>query len=42
MFHGYGGSNIHHVNLYSGLMKIFRVVSVDLPGMGLSSKKSYI
>lgn len=39
MFHGYGGSNVHFSRLYPHLVKKFRILSIDLPGMGFSSKK---
>lgn len=38
LLHGYGGSNLHYSKMYSELIKHFKVFSIDLPGMGLSSK----
>lgn len=39
LLHGYGGSNIHYCRIYEQLIKEFRVFSIDLPGMGYSSKQ---
>lgn len=38
LLHGYGGSNLHYSRMYKELIKKFKVFSIDLPGMGLSSK----
>lgn len=40
LLHGYGGSNLHFSKLYKRLIENFRVFSIDLPGMGFSSKES--
>ena len=38
LIHGYGGSNVHYSRMYKELIKMFHVYSIDLPGMGFSSK----
>ncbi|KAM3141159.1 hypothetical protein pb186bvf_006764 [Paramecium bursaria] len=38
LLHGYGGSNVHYSRMYKELIKMFHVYSIDLPGMGFSSK----
>ena len=39
LLHGYGGSNLHYSRVYGELIKEFKVFSLDLPGMGYSSKE---
>ncbi|CAD8191367.1 unnamed protein product [Paramecium octaurelia] len=38
LLHGYGGSNLHYSRIYGELIEKFKVYSLDLPGMGYSSK----
>ncbi|CAD8187809.1 unnamed protein product [Paramecium pentaurelia] len=38
LLHGYGGSNLHYSKAYGKLIEQFKVYSIDLPGMGYSSK----
>ncbi|CAD8126657.1 unnamed protein product [Paramecium sonneborni] len=39
LLHGYGGSNLHYSKIYGEIIKKFKVYSIDLPGMGYSSKQ---
>lgn len=42
MLHGYGGSNVHYCRIYEQLIRKFRIYSIDLPGMGYSSKSDIL
>lgn len=41
MLHGFGGSNTNFYKMFGPLSLDFHVVSVDIPGMGLSSRDSF-
>jgi pimeloyl-ACP methyl ester carboxylesterase len=34
MLHGYGGTQVQYFKLYPKLLETFKVISIDLPGMG--------
>eukprot|EP01016_Furgasonia_blochmanni_P018326 TRINITY_DN2084_c0_g1_i3.p1 TRINITY_DN2084_c0_g1~~TRINITY_DN2084_c0_g1_i3.p1 ORF type:complete len:349 (-),score=100.13 TRINITY_DN2084_c0_g1_i3:270-1316(-) len=38
LIHGYGGTNMWWMRMYKELAKVYCVYSIDLPGMGLSSR----
>ena len=40
MFHGYAASEAQFFKMYKRLLSVFYVISIDLPGMGLSSKEN--
>ncbi|KAM3141147.1 hypothetical protein pb186bvf_006752 [Paramecium bursaria] len=40
MFHGYAASEAQYFKMYKKLLKAFYVISIDLPGMGQSSKEN--
>lgn len=41
MVHGFGGSNTNFFRMFGPLSLEFHIVSVDIPGMGLSSRDSF-